>query len=107
MNTQQKEVAGQPARARHAMDGAHVIVEGKVQGVGFRHAARYEGLRLHLIGWVRNRDDGAVEIMVYGGSGDLEAFRRFVEVGPPHARVSSVTWDPVSTDEPLAGFSVL
>ncbi len=84
-----------------------MIVEGKVQGVGFRHAARYEGIRLHLTGWVRNRDDGKVEMMVYGGAQDLEAFRRFVEVGPPHARVTGVTWVKVATDEPVVGFSVV
>ena len=77
----------------------HYVVLGRVQGVGFRFfvhdAARREG----LTGWVRNRDDGAVEIEAQG---DAEALRRFemsVRRGPRSARVDDVVvdWAPVAT----------
>ena len=50
----------------------HVIVRGRVQGVGFRMWTEDEVLRRSLEGWVRNRRDGAVEA-VFSGPGDAVA----------------------------------
>jgi acylphosphatase len=44
----------------------HCIVTGIVQGVGFRYYTRDEAMRLGLRGWVRNLDDGNVEVVVEG-----------------------------------------
>lgn len=69
-------------------------VEGRVQGVGFRWSAVGEARRLGITGWVRNRDDGAVEGEVQGDPAALEAFRHWLERGPPAARVDAVRWSP-------------
>ena len=42
----------------------HVVVEGYVQGVGYREFTRRAALRLSVAGWVRNRSDGAVEALI-------------------------------------------
>jgi acylphosphatase len=68
----------------------HVLVRGRVQGVGYRAWVEEEALRLGLEGWVRNRRDGAVEA-VFSGADDvvaqmIEACRR----GPSAARVDAV-----------------
>jgi acylphosphatase len=68
----------------------HVLVRGRVQGVGYRAWVEEEALRLGLEGWVRNRRDGAVEA-VFSGADDvvaqmIEACRR----GPSPARVDAV-----------------
>jgi acylphosphatase len=68
----------------------HVIVRGRVQGVGYRAFTEYVALDHGLEGWVRNRRDGAVEA-VFAGPPDvvaavIEACRR----GPPGARVDAV-----------------
>jgi acylphosphatase len=65
----------------------HVIVHGRVQGVGFRAFVEVEALRRGIEGWVRNRRDGSVEA-VFAGEADavagmIEACRR----GPLGARV--------------------
>lgn len=71
------------------------MVEGKVQGVGFRLATRSRARALGLSGWVRNRGDGRVEGRVTGKQTEtLEAFRRFLDHGPAAARVDAVLWEP-------------
>jgi acylphosphatase len=73
------------------MTRVHLLVRGRVQGVGFRwfvvRAARDE---LGLDGWVRNRDDGAVEIEVEGARQTLEDFVAAVRRGPPAAQVTGI-----------------
>jgi len=69
------------------------VVSGRVQGVGFRAAVQGKALFLGLRGWVRNRDDGAVEGLVAGESkSDLLTFREFLHKGPPAAVVEAVEW---------------
>ncbi len=48
-------------------------VTGVVQGVGFRYATVHEARRLGLTGWVRNTDDGAVEVLAEGAPEDVAA----------------------------------
>ena len=52
----------------------HVIVHGRVQGVGFRAFVEHEALRRGLEGWVRNRRDGSVEAVFAGST--LKLLRR-------------------------------
>lgn len=82
------------------------VVTGRVQGVGFRAAAQGKALFLGLRGWIRNRDDGAVEGLVGGDSAaELEAFRIWLRQGPAAARVERVEWS--ATAEPVEeGFLV-
>jgi acylphosphatase len=49
----------------------HLIVRGRVQGVGFREFLRREAERLNVNGWVRKRDDGTVEAMLHGWPEDV------------------------------------
>ncbi len=65
----------------------HIIVQGRVQGVGFRYYVCNVGTRLGLGGNVRNCDDGSVEIVVEGDARSLAAFVKEVEKGPSMARV--------------------
>jgi acylphosphatase len=68
----------------------HVLVTGRVQGVGFRHFVRERARALNLSGWVKNRPDGSVELLV---SGDDDAATRLLDVvrrGPPYADVAAV-----------------
>jgi len=71
----------------------HAVIRGEVQGVGFRYFlirhAQVSGLR----GWVRNRDDGAVELVAEGSRRDLEQLLRSAREGPRMARVSRVDAD--------------
>ncbi|NVD98013.1 acylphosphatase [Massilia sp. BJB1822] len=76
-----------------------ILVEGLVQGVGYRYAFSEQARRLGLRGWVRNRRDGSVEACVDGDAASVDAIVRWAQSGPPAARVSKVS---VSDDATLA-----
>ena len=65
----------------------HVLVTGRVQGVGFRWHAADRARDLGLGGWVRNRLDGRVEAWLEGEPAAVEAMLAWLEIGPRSARV--------------------
>ncbi len=69
---------------------AHVTIEGRVQGVFFRHHTRETALRLRVTGWVRNRGDGSVEAVFEGEKESVAKVIRWCHQGPPAARVTKV-----------------
>jgi acylphosphatase len=64
-----------------------VLVEGSVQGVGYREFTRRAALRLNVSGWVRNRADGAVEALLQGSPTDVDALIAEMRKGPRFATV--------------------
>lgn len=69
----------------------HVIVHGRVQGVGFRWFVRTEARRLGLAGWVRNLPDGTVEMRASGIAQFLAALEQAIQRGPEGASVTQLT----------------
>ena len=67
-----------------------LLISGRVQGVNYREAMRYEAARLGVTGWVRNRRDGSVEAVVDGADADVQAMIAWTHRGPPSARVTDV-----------------
>lgn len=72
------------------MSAFHVVVRGRVQGVGFRWFVRERARALGLRGWVRNQADGSVEILALGDGAALEQLRSLVWTGPPGSDVTSI-----------------
>ncbi len=74
----------------------HVIVEGIVQGVGFRWFVERRAQARSLRGYVRNRYDGSVEVEAEGEKEALEEFLAELRAGPRSAQVTEtvVTWLP-------------
>ena len=68
-----------------------IVIEGRVQGVGYRYFARGAALRLGVAGWVRNRADGSVEALLSGPTEAVEALIAELRRGPPGASVVSLT----------------
>ena len=68
----------------------HLIIHGRVQGVGYRAYMRIEANRLGVTGWVRNRADGTVEATIHGSPEDVSKLLDWIRRGPPAARVTSV-----------------
>lgn len=86
------------------MRGAHVVITGRVQGVGFRLWVEAEAVSRSLSGWVRNRRDGAVEAVF---AGEPEAVAGMLEAcwdGPDMSMVSNVT--VTETTEIPTGFAI-
>ena len=82
------------------------IVKGRVQGVGFRWFVEREAAMLGLAGWVRNNDDGTVEVLASGSDEQLESLRGKLKQGPRAARVDIVDEHPANAPEGLKSFSI-
>lgn len=66
------------------------IVSGRVQGVGFRWYVEKEARAIGVGGWVRNTDDGSVEVLAHGAEDQLVRLRKSLEQGPRAARIDEV-----------------
>ncbi len=80
-------------------------VRGRVQGVGFRYFAEQAAHRLGVTGWVRNRDDGCVEVYAAGNAEQLAEFAAMLWKGPRWAEVRGVDESEAALEH-HAGFSV-
>jgi acylphosphatase len=79
-----------------------VVVEGLVQGVGYREFTRRAALRLNVSGWVSNRPDGVVEALVRGPPASVEALIAEMRRGPRLAvveRLSVIERDETPGDD--------
>ncbi|MBL0939732.1 MAG: acylphosphatase [Gemmatimonadaceae bacterium] len=70
------------------------VVEGVVQGVGFRWFTREQARRRGLRGWVRNEPDGTVRAVAAGLAGILDEFEAVLQEGPAGSRVDLVRVEP-------------
>jgi acylphosphatase len=77
---------------------AEILVEGRVQGVGYRDFVQRRASRLGLTGYVMNLPDGRVRVRAEGALESIEELVRELEKGPPLARIEkvSVTWLPLT-----------
>jgi len=77
-----------PARYDDLMGIAkHLLIRGRVQGVGFRHFMARAAFDLHVTGWVRNRHDGSVEAVICGTAEAVHVMIERARRGPSHAMV--------------------
>jgi acylphosphatase len=77
----------------------HFLVQGRVQGVGFRWFVHREASELELRGWVRNTEDGDVEVVASGTTDDLAELRASLKKGPRGSRVDRVIEHPLDESE--------
>jgi len=68
----------------------HMVIIGRVQGVGFRYFARQKALELNLGGWVHNKMDGSVEIEVEGHPETIKAFTDWLKIGNGYSRIDRI-----------------
>ncbi len=68
----------------------HFLIQGRVQGVGFRWFVHREASELDLCGWVRNTEDGDVEVVASGTAEDIAELRASLKKGPRGSRVDRV-----------------
>ena len=72
----------------------HLVVTGRVQGVGYRDALCAQAERHAVTGWVRNRSDGSVEALLEGGEAAVAAVITWARRGPPLAQVAEAREGP-------------
>lgn len=89
------------------MKRLHIIVYGKVQGVFFRYNARQTALKLGLRGFVRNLEDGSVEVVAEGSESNLNELLKFCRGGPKNSEVVDVKFQYGEFKGEFAGFEIM
>ena len=69
----------------------HALVRGRVQGVAYRQHTDEQAQRLDLDGWVRNLEDGRVEVLFEGETDAVQELATWLEQGPSAAKVTEVS----------------
>lgn len=72
------------------MKTVHLEISGKVQGVSFRARANEVAKKLHLSGWIKNKEDDKVEAIVTGEDESVKEFIGWCQQGPDTAKVENV-----------------
>ena len=76
------------------------FINGQVQGVGYRFFAQRAAARHQVLGYVKNLDDGRVEVFVEGAEPNVEAFKHELATGPRFGfveNIEEINVDPTNT----------
>jgi acylphosphatase len=85
----------------------HLIISGDVIGVGYRSWMKREAVKLGLIGWVKNREDRAVEAVIQGEEEPIQSMIELCKKGPEVAWVEKVTIKEQPVDPNFVVFEVI
>ena len=85
---------------------AHLIIKGRVQGVGYRANVRRLANKLRLEGFVRNLRNGDVELLVEGSEEDVDRVIQWCHRGPTRAFVSNIRVEKSEATREFMGFAV-
>jgi acylphosphatase len=83
-----------------------IVVSGKVQGVGYRYFAQMKAVQFGITGWVKNRSDGAVEMVTTGTKENLDLFIEEIRRGNPFSTVDQIEINEISTGEKYQSFTI-
>jgi acylphosphatase len=84
----------------------HLIIKGKVQGVGYRMSAYDTAIDLGINGWVRNLHDGSVEVLAESNKNILNKFISWAQKGPAYADVSEVKIEELAATGEFQHFNI-
>ena len=68
----------------------HIVITGRVQGVGFRYWLYKAAVRNNINGWVKNKISGEVEALLIGNAVKIDNLIKLCEKGPPASKVTKV-----------------
>lgn len=87
-------------------NAVQLVISGRVQGVGYRYWARSLATRLGLKGWVRNLEDGRVELLAIGATTQLDQLIDACRIGPSAASVTDVAISDIQAPNVVQGFEI-
>lgn len=94
-------------RLSDQLKSVHLVVEGRVQAVGFRYFTLQLAQSLHINGWVHNCGDGSVEIKAEGTEKQIQAFIKGLKKGNTFSRVQNVSLYTYDHPEHFSSFKIL
>ena len=68
----------------------HIVITGKVQGVGFRYWLHKVAVRNNINGWVKNKISGEVEALLIGDEVEIDNLIKLCEKGPSSSKVTKI-----------------
>lgn len=86
--------------------GLFLTVSGRVQGVGFRYFTQRKAKERGLTGWVRNLEDGRVEVLAFGPESELEQFMLVLKVGSLGSEVKDLHFQWLEEKQELNDFII-
>ena len=85
----------------------HIVITGKVQGVGFRYWLYKAALRNNINGWVKNKISGEVEALLIGNDVEIDNLIKLCEKGPPSSKVTKVEVQNCEKEYPKKSFEII
>lgn len=84
----------------------HIIVSGKVQGVGYRYFSQMKAVQYEVTGWVRNLSDSSVEIVAVGNKDQLDTFIEDLRRGNPFSVIEDIQVTEDKVTETFHSFTI-
>lgn len=88
------------------MSQAHLFISGTVQGVGFRQFVKQHARNFGLTGYVRNTEDGGVEVVLQGDEKTIDHMIDYCKQGPFLAKVDHIGYEWEEEGEQFNEFSI-
>ena len=85
----------------------HIIIKGKVQGVGYRYWLYKIAIQTYIDGWVKNKISGEVEALLVGNESDVNKVIKLCEKGPVMAEVTNVSSQTYKKEYLKKSFSII
>lgn len=88
------------------MKRVHILIDGRVQGVGFRHFTRTNANKIGITGWVKNLANGQVEVTAEGEEKNIDKFIELLKTGPRLAAVTELETEVQEYKDEFNSFKV-
>ena len=84
----------------------HVVISGKVQGVGFRYWMQNLAINNNIVGWVKNRSLGDVEALIIGQEKEVQKLIKQCKIGPSSATIQKIQINDYNQNYSEKGFNI-
>ena len=85
----------------------HLVISGKVQGVGFRYWMQNLAINNNIVGWVKNKLSGDVEALIIGQDKEVQKLIKQCKIGPSSATIQNIQINDYDQNYSKEGFDVL
>ena len=85
----------------------HLVISGKVQGVGFRYWLQRLAIEKNICGWVKNKTSGNVEALIVGEEKEIQELIKLCEMGPGSAKIDYVQINDYNKDYIKKDFDIV